>query len=172
MSAQHPSAPVSLRPSRPGASLSGSHARELRIIAARPADLGWFEDLTRESLAPYYAAHGLKWHAPSFRASLGGTENYRVDLGGEPAGVLRYSRGTGGLYVHDMHLLPQLRGRGIGTALLRLVEERARKLGARAVRMRVFEDNPALRLYERSGYARTGEEEFLLRMELRLAQTG
>jgi GNAT superfamily N-acetyltransferase len=163
-------APVSPRPSRPGAALGGTRAGPLRLVAARSADLEWFEDLARESLAPYYAAHGLTWHAPSFRASLGGTENYRVDLGESRVGVLRYSRGAGGLYVHDMHLLPQLRGQGIGTALLRLIEERARALGAQAVRMRVFEDNPALRLYERSGYARTGEEEFALRMELRLAQ--
>jgi GNAT superfamily N-acetyltransferase len=177
MSAQSTSAPISLRPARPGAALHGLRAggaagHDLRVVAAQSADLSWFEELARESLAPYYAAHGLQWHAPSFRASLTGTENYRVDLDGSRAGLLRYSRGTGGLYVHDMHLLPQLRGQGIGTALLRMVEERARRFGAPAVRMRVFGENPALRLYERSGYARTGEEEFLLHMELKLARPG
>jgi GNAT superfamily N-acetyltransferase len=143
--------------------------KDLRIIAAQTADLEWFETLAREAMAPYYEEQGMPWHGHAFRASLAGTENYRVELAGAPAGMLRYARDAAGLFVHDLHLQPQMRGRGIGAALLRLIEARARALGATAVRMRVVADNPALRLYERLGYARVAEEQGWLRLELRLA---
>jgi len=143
--------------------------KDLRLVAALAADLEWFETLAREAMAPYYAAQCLSWQAQAFRASLAGTENYRVELAGTPAGMLRYARGAAGLFVHDLHLQPQMRGRGIGAALLRLIEERARGLGAAAVRMRVAAGNPALRLYERLGYARVAEEQGWLRLELPLA---
>jgi GNAT superfamily N-acetyltransferase len=149
--------------------LDGEILQDLRIVTAQAADLDWFENLAREAMAPYYAAQGIPWQAQAFRASLAGTENYRVELGGKPAGMLRYARGAARLFVHDLHLQPQMRGRGIGAALLRLVEARARELGAVAVRMRVFAGNPALRLYERLGYARITEDQGWLGLELRLA---
>ena len=45
-----------------------------------------------------------------------------------------------------------VRGRGVGGALLRAVEEEARAAGARALALDVIENNPARRLYERLGF--------------------
>ncbi len=54
--------------------------------------------------------------------------------------------------VHDLAVLPQARGRGIGQALLDAVVDRARRLGACKVTLEVLENNPARRLYERQGF--------------------
>nr|WP_281373086.1 GNAT family N-acetyltransferase [Kineococcus aurantiacus] len=57
-----------------------------------------------------------------------------------------------GLVVHPAH-----RSRGLGTALVRALEERARARGARGAVLEVEVDNPrALALYERLGYRRAG----------------
>jgi ribosomal protein S18 acetylase RimI-like enzyme len=46
----------------------------------------------------------------------------------------------------------QYRSRGIGRNALIEADEAARKLGGRRIELNVFDDNPAVRLYERLGY--------------------
>lgn len=56
---------------------------------------------------------------------------------------------------------PQMRGQGIGTALMKECERRAREAGAQAIglhTMGVMRD--AIRMYERLGYVRTPETDF------------
>lgn len=54
--------------------------------------------------------------------------------------------------VHDLSVLPEHRGKGVGAALLRGVEARARELGCGKVTLEVRDDNPAARLYRREGF--------------------
>ncbi|MEM9388309.1 MAG: GNAT family N-acetyltransferase [Pseudomonadota bacterium] len=55
--------------------------------------------------------------------------------------------------VHDLAVVPQARGRGVGKALLEGVAARARRMGACRVTLEVLENNPARRLYEREGFS-------------------
>ena len=83
-----------------------------------------------------------------------GTGFYLVGWdGGEPAGHA-YLALTSPLEVQDMYVLPELRGRGIGTALLNAAEDEARSRGATRLTLTVGVDSAgARRLYERQGYA-------------------
>ncbi len=57
------------------------------------------------------------------------------------------------LNIHDLAVLPQHRGHGIGTALLAAVERSAREAGCCKVTLEVRVDNPGARsLYRRSGF--------------------
>lgn len=85
---------------------------------------------------------------------------------GEPVGAiwLRLLAGTekGYGYVDDetpelgMAVLPEYRGRGIGSSLLKRLLESARTK-YRRICLSVSADNAALRLYERAGFERAGE---------------
>jgi ribosomal protein S18 acetylase RimI-like enzyme len=56
--------------------------------------------------------------------------------------------------IHDLAVLPEHRGRGIGLALLSAIELRARELGCCKVTLEVQENNHrARRAYERAGFA-------------------
>ena len=58
------------------------------------------------------------------------------------------------LNVHDFYVVPELRGRGIGRALLAAVEHRAREMGCCKLTLEVLENNtPARRLYESWGFS-------------------
>jgi len=52
----------------------------------------------------------------------------------------------------ELWIDPPARGRGAGSAVLGLLEPELRSRGVRAVHLQVRPDNPALRLYERSGF--------------------
>lgn len=54
--------------------------------------------------------------------------------------------------IHDIAVLPEARGKGVGAALLEAVKEKARERGCCKVTLEVREDNAARHLYERSGF--------------------
>jgi GNAT superfamily N-acetyltransferase len=57
------------------------------------------------------------------------------------------------LNIHDLAVLPQHRGGGVGKSLLAAAEERARRRGCCRLTLEVQDDNPRARaLYERFGF--------------------
>lgn len=57
------------------------------------------------------------------------------------------------LNIHDLAVLPQYHGRGVGRALLEAVEERARRKGCCKLTLEVLDDNTRARdLYRRFGF--------------------
>lgn len=74
-----------------------------------------------------------------------------VEENGEPVGRLYLFRGERDLRIVDISLLPQARGRGLGTALIQAVFEEARGAG-KTVSIHVETFNPARNLYRRLGF--------------------
>ncbi len=61
------------------------------------------------------------------------------------------------IHINNVALRPELRGQGLGTALMRYVFDAARRLGARRATLEVRASNVrALRLYERLGFSISG----------------
>ena len=58
------------------------------------------------------------------------------------------------LHIGDIQLESAFCGRGIGSAVLAQAEALARARGRTEMTLNVFRENPAVRLYERSGYQR------------------
>jgi ribosomal protein S18 acetylase RimI-like enzyme len=75
-----------------------------------------------------------------------------VLVDGEPAGRLYVHRGPSEFRIVDIALLPEHRGGGVGTRLLRDLVTEADAAG-KSVTIHVERMNPALRLYERLGFA-------------------
>lgn len=77
-------------------------------------------------------------------------------------------------FVHDtapevsMGILSQWRGRGIGTRLLDALLAQARQAGVKTLSLSVEHDNPARRLYERTGFLTVNDEGGAFTMLLRL----
>ena len=60
-------------------------------------------------------------------------------------------------HINNLAVLPELRGRGLGTQLLEAVIAEAAHLGAILLTLEVRQSNePALRLYEKAGFYREG----------------
>src|SRR5262249_61121423 len=78
------------------------------------------------------------------------TEWIVLEQAGAPAGRLYLDRQAKELTVVDISLLPEWRGRSIGTALMQAVMAEAHAAG-KAVSIAVEKVNPAQRLYPRPG---------------------
>jgi ribosomal protein S18 acetylase RimI-like enzyme len=72
------------------------------------------------------------------------------------------SQTPGSWYVNVLAVMPELRGRGLGSRLLELAEDRARESGAAELSIIVASENAgAVRLYRRIGYVAKAREPVL-----------
>jgi ribosomal protein S18 acetylase RimI-like enzyme len=80
-----------------------------------------------------------------------------VTVDGMPAGRLSVDRGDTEIRIIDIALLPEHRGRGIGTALLLPILDEAERT-EKTVSIHVERENPARRLYERLGFVQVADQ--------------
>ena len=102
----------------------------------------------------------------TYRAQFPQADHHIIVHEDQPAGRILIDRAGPEIVLVDVALLPALRGRGIGTRLLKdLLAEAAEK--GRAVRLKVVLTNPARRLYMRLGFTGLGNDGVYEQMEWR-----
>ena len=97
-------------------------------------------------------------------------EHYRgasfdvVERGGVPVGRLYVARWPDEIRIMELSLLPEHRGAGIGTRLVRAILDEAAREGKRTS-VHVEQLNPARRLYERLGFVPVADRGVYLLLE-------
>jgi ribosomal protein S18 acetylase RimI-like enzyme len=143
---------LSLRPSTPDdrdflrAVHASTREEELRLVPWSDADKAGFVSMQFDAQDSAY-----RTTYPDGRFLL-------VMEGDEPIGRLYVARLPDQIRVIDIALLPDHRGRGIGTRLLRDVIEEATAAGL-PVRLHVERSNRAQNLYERLGFRAAGGDD-------------
>jgi len=79
-----------------------------------------------------------------------------IELDGKPIGRLYLDRRKDEHRIIDIALLGAHRGKGLGHAIMTEILDEARGVG-KPVGIHVEQNNPAMRLYERLGFEKTGE---------------
>lgn len=92
-----------------------------------------------------------------YRANYEDGDFLVIQVEGRDAGRLYVHRSEGELHIIDIALLPEARGRGIGTRILNDLLAEAEASG-RTTRIYVENFNPARRLYERLGFQTVEEK--------------
>jgi ribosomal protein S18 acetylase RimI-like enzyme len=87
-----------------------------------------------------------------------------IERNGEPIGRLYVARWEKEIRIVDITLLPEFRGSGLGTKLLRELQEEARVAG-RSLTIHVERFNRALTLYQRLGFREIENKGVYLLME-------
>jgi len=95
-----------------------------------------------------------------FRGAWPDAEWLLIERGGAPIGRLYLAEQDGHLLIVDISLLPEARGAGLGTAILKDVLAGE----ARPVELTVEPFNPARRLYDRLGFEAVEESAAYVRM--------
>ncbi len=124
-------------------------------LSLRPAldlDIAFCESLSRSNMSAYHAAHGVAWNTERFIAGWNDFENFMIESDGSVLGLMRLLVVDGALEIRDLQLLPERRSQGIGAWALGRAKAEAASRGLRSLRLRVFQENPAQRLYTRLGF--------------------
>lgn len=126
--------------------------------AAEMARSGWPEDAIAAFLAQQFELQHRY-----YQTHYADGEFLLVELDGRPVGRLYLYWGQRALQLIDIALLPEQRGRGLGSRLLAALLARADAQGL-AVGLYVEGDNPARHWYRREGFAVVGENGVYLQM--------
>jgi len=114
------------------------------------APTGWSADQTEAFLRMQFRAQHTYYHDQFPHAAYD-----IIEADGEPVGRLYVLRQPSELHIIDIALLSEHRRAGIGSGLLRQLLAEATTAGI-PVRIHVEVFNPAMRLYQRLGFVRTG----------------
>jgi ribosomal protein S18 acetylase RimI-like enzyme len=149
---------ISLRPITPedDSFLAGLY---LSARADELAQTGWSDDdkalFCRRQFDAQTAHYSANYLGASFQV---------IERDGKPIGRLYVARWEREIRIIDITLLPEFRDAGIGTRLLRELQDEARAAG-KSLTIHVERFNPALRLYERLGFQMVEDKGVYLLME-------
>ena len=119
---------------------AGTRTEELAIVP--------WDDAQKDAFLRAQFDAQSRWYRENYPRAT----NEMVVVDGAPAGRLDLHRGPTEIRIVDIALLPEYRGNGVGTSLLRDLLAEADAAGKR-VTIHVERLNPALRLYERLGFS-------------------
>ena len=120
---------------------------------------------TAEQKAAFFRMQFTAQHT-DYQRNYAGAAFDIIERGGVALGRLYVDRRERAIHILDIALLPEHRGAGIGTRLLRGLQEEVRGAG-QALGIHVEKFNPALRLYERLGFRAIEDKGVHLLMEWR-----
>ncbi|WP_176518230.1 GNAT family N-acetyltransferase [Pseudomonas faucium] len=122
-------------------------------------------DLTRRAMLPYYRQFDLLWVEEAFDQAWGWREQWLIVEGDNVLGFCSLSQDRQALFIRELHLRPEQRGRGVGGWVLEQLAVWAGQRRLPLLRLMVFKSNPARRLYLRHGFVEMGEDECFVRMQ-------
>jgi ribosomal protein S18 acetylase RimI-like enzyme len=119
---------------------------------------GWSGEQKEQFLRMQYQAQ-----KSSYRVQCPEAKYWVIHYEGSPAGRLTLDREPHKIHIVDIALVPEFRGKSIGTALMRAIQREASEAG-KSVTLHVERFNPALRWYERMGFKAVNEGPIYLEM--------
>ncbi|WP_313712792.1 GNAT family N-acetyltransferase [Pseudomonas sp.] len=137
----------------------------VELVAASDAWCTFARDLTRRAMLPYYREFDLLWIEEAFDQAWGWREQWLVMEGEAVLGFCSLSQDRQALFIRELHLVPEQRGRGVGSQVLETLAEWAAQRRLPLLRLMVFKSNPARQLYRRHGFVEMGEDDCFVRMQ-------
>jgi GNAT superfamily N-acetyltransferase len=134
-------------------------ATELCFRPAAADDAEFLYHLHRAAMLEYVRktwGWDEEWQRRYFREHFDPVAGQVVQCGGRDVGVVSIAEQPDRVFIGGIEILPEYQNRGIGTAILQGVLDRARRLG-KPVALQVLKVNPARALYERMGFTVRGE---------------
>ncbi|WP_166226026.1 GNAT family N-acetyltransferase [Pseudomonas atagonensis] len=142
---------------------------EFQLRLAQAEDLAFARALTCQNMLRYYIQHDLLWQDEAFDAAWCGRKNWLISRGDEVIGFFSLSRDARAVYIRELQIAEAFQGQGGGSWAIDQVIAMTHEERRPALRLTVFETNPAKNLYQRKGLQTQGEDECFLRMELQLS---
>ena len=140
----------------------------IKLLPPSELEYEFVFDLMKENMKKYYDLYGIAWSQEWLRKNYIDKENYIITKSNEKIGFLSLEKKPGELYVHTIQVCAKFQNRRIGLYALRTLVKMMRDLSLQSLVCRVFKDSPVLAMYERLGFERVAQENFLITLRCRV----
>lgn len=124
-------------------------------LSTRPAadeERAFCEALNRRNMGAYLSKRDITWDPDRFLASWLEFENLLILADSDVVGLLRLAPERDALGLRDLQVIPGRQGEGVGTWAVQQAQAIAVDRGFLRLRLRAYEENPAVALYARLGF--------------------
>ncbi len=140
----------------------------LQFIPYQAADFSYCNSLIEENMGFYFKRYGITWEPDRFRRQAD-EEIVRIcQIGEIRVGFFHLSEKDQQGYVNTIQVGRQFRNLGIGKKMLKQIEAIFSAQKYSLIRLQVYQESPAIRLYEAIGYVIKTEEGSQYRMVKKL----
>jgi len=126
------------------------HPLEFRPATAE--DFEFAHELTRSNMEAYVIRHFGGWNCDIFTENYRKGRNYILWVSDARIGYVRLVPKPPILLLDDFQIAPSHQRRGFGSLVLSYLNTLLPDLACTAIRLRVYDENPARRLYLRAGF--------------------
>jgi len=120
------------------------------------ADISFFQELRRITMMEVVIRHHPWVDSNQDQRAVAHLDSAKIIIvGGRAAGMVKVLRSKKRIRLSQIQILPEYRNHGIGTAIIRSLQEECRQLRI-PLRLKVLEKNQSLKLYESLGFTVTG----------------
>jgi ribosomal protein S18 acetylase RimI-like enzyme len=132
----------------------------------------WFcYNLAKRNMEEYISKYWGGWDPKKYRQDFKKRNVNIIMHKGRRIGLYNYEKRPGHVFVVDMQISKNYQGKGIGTSILRRIEKEARKSDINKIRLEVFKDNPARKLYKTVGYTKIRDRKYSIVSEKSLKKS-
>ncbi len=143
-----------------------------KTFILRPAidsDFTFILNLLKENMLASFEKHWGEWNESSFEKTHR-KENIRIiEYENSSIGYIDFKFKIDCGYVNDIQLQEKFRGKGLGTYIMKMLEQETLNKKVNRICLKVFKDNKVVKLYERLGYKSIFEDESSMIMEKKLS---
>ena len=115
-------------------------------------DYDFVFELLKENMYDAFIRHWGSWNSQSFEDGFDKNKIMIIEYEGKRVAFFDLKCGRDAAYINNVQVSTKLRGKGLGTFLIGLMEKMAKEHNLTRIRLKVFNDNVAKGLYERLGY--------------------
>jgi ribosomal protein S18 acetylase RimI-like enzyme len=139
------------------------------LRAAQDSDFDFIFNLLKDNMLESFNRHWGFWNEKSFEKTHRKDNiriiEYKNSESLISAGYIDFKFKPDCGYVNDIQISEKFKGKGIGTYIMKLVEQETLNHGLNRICLKVFKDNRAVELYKRLGYKPIFEDDTSLIME-------
>lgn len=128
----------------------------VNIKKCQDSDYEFCYKLSKENMTPYVNRHWNGWEDSFFTKNFILKRAKVIEIDDIMIGFFETEIKDNIGILHGIQIVKKYRNKGIGTKVMKIIHEEMKDKGVREIILKVFEDNPVIKLYNKLGYINMG----------------
>jgi ribosomal protein S18 acetylase RimI-like enzyme len=139
--------------------------KDILIRKCQKDDYVFIHDLSKKNMEKYVIKYWGSWNSKKFKEKFNINNISLVQFEGKSVGFFDLEFKENYLYLHNIQLDKSIQGKGVGSYLMKVIEENLKKNKLDKIRLEVFKDSPAKNFYLNLHYKITEDNGTSVTME-------